>query len=93
VHALKIDRSFVSEMAHSEASHKIVKGMVRMAHSLQMAVIAEGAETPEQIEMLKKLRCDAVQGYGYGKPMALDSLLAFAQAHRAQGTPIRALTI
>ncbi len=93
VHALKIDRSFVSEMTHSEASHKIVKGMVRMAHSLQLAVIAEGAETPEQIDMLKKLRCDAVQGYGYGKPMGLESLLAFAQAHKAQRTPMSPLTI
>jgi diguanylate cyclase (GGDEF)-like protein len=93
VHALKIDRSFVSEMASSEASHKIVKGMVRMAHSLQMVVIAEGAETPEQIEMLKRLRCDVVQGFGYGRPMPLDSFLTFARAHKLQGPAMSALTI
>ena len=93
VHALKIDRSFVSEMTHSEASHKIVKGMVRMAHSLQMVVIAEGAETPEQIEMLKRLRCDVVQGYGYGRPMPLDGFLTFARAHKLPETVMSALTI
>jgi diguanylate cyclase len=93
VHALKIDRSFVSEMASNEASHKIVKGMVRLAHSLQMTVIAEGAETDEQIDLLKKLRCDTVQGYGYGRPMPLDALLEFAHAHRLEGGTMSALTI
>lgn len=93
VHALKIDRSFVSEMATNEVSHKIVKGMVRMAHSLHMIVVAEGAETDEQIGMLKKLRCDVVQGFGYGKPMTLDSLFAFAHAHKPRRASMSALTI
>jgi diguanylate cyclase (GGDEF)-like protein len=82
VHALKIDRSFVGEMANSEASYKIVKGMVRLAQSLQMAVIAEGAETQQQIDLLRRLHCDVVQGYGYARPQTLDNFIAFAQARK-----------
>lgn len=93
VHALKIDRSFVGEMANSEASYKIVKGMVRLAHSLQMSVIAEGAETPQQIDMLRNLRCNVVQGYGYGRPMPLDTFVAFAQARKLPPSSVNPLTI
>jgi len=92
VHALKIDRSFVGEMANSEASYKIVKGMVRLAQSLQMSVIAEGAETARQIDLLRHLRCDVVQGYGYARPMALDSFVEFVHTHQADRA-MSALTI
>jgi len=92
VHALKIDRSFVSEMANSEASYKIVKGMVRLAQSLQMSVIAEGAETQAQIDLLRRLHCDVVQGYGYARPMPLDSFIAFAMARKLPRS-ISAMTI
>jgi diguanylate cyclase (GGDEF)-like protein len=93
VHALKIDRSFVGEMVTNEASHKIVKGMVRLAQSLQMAVIAEGAETLQQIDMLRSLRCDVVQGFGYARPMPLDNFIAFAQARKRPPSSMSALTI
>jgi diguanylate cyclase (GGDEF)-like protein len=92
VHALKIDRSFVMQMSHSQANYKIVKGMVRLAQSLQMSVVAEGAETAEQIDMLRRLHCDVVQGFGYGRPMTPEQLLAFAQARR-QPQAISALSI
>jgi diguanylate cyclase (GGDEF)-like protein/PAS domain S-box-containing protein len=81
VHTLKVDRSFVTEMTSSEASRTIVKGLVRLAHSLSLRVVAEGAETAEQIEMLQRLRCDEVQGYAYAKPMPLPQFCEFAQAH------------
>ena len=93
VHALKIDRSFVGEMAGNEASYKIVKGMVRLAHSLQMSVIAEGAETPAQIDMLRNLRCNVVQGFGYARPMPLDSFVAFARSRRSTRSPVDPLSI
>ena len=79
VHALKVDRSFVKEMATNAASQKIVKGIVRMAHSLQLKVIAEGAEGREEMELLSKIRCDMVQGFGYGRPMALNPFVNFAR--------------
>lgn len=82
VHALKIDRSFVKEIVTSDASFQIVKGMVQLAHALRMQVIAEGAEGAAEIELLTKMQCDVVQGYGYGRPMAMSNFIAFAQKQK-----------
>lgn len=93
VHSLKVDRSFVRGMATSDTSRKIVTGMIRLAHSLQMQVVAEGAEADEEVELLKRMRCDVVQGYWYGKPMPLSNFVAFARAQRTIISPINDLTI
>lgn len=82
VHTLKIDRSFVNEMVHSEVSRTIVKGLVRLAHSLSLRVVAEGAETEAQMALLQRMRCDEVQGFGYARPMPLPQFCEFAHAHR-----------
>jgi diguanylate cyclase (GGDEF)-like protein len=80
VHTLKVDRSFVADMATNPASRTIVKGLVRLAHSLSLQVVAEGAETDEQIAMLQRMRCDEVQGFGYARPMPFDKFCEFARA-------------
>jgi diguanylate cyclase (GGDEF)-like protein len=80
VHTLKIDRSFISGMSENATNAKIVKGIVRLAHSLQLTVVAEGAETHEEIEHLRRLHCDVVQGYAFGRPMPFDDFLEFARA-------------
>ena len=89
VHTLKVDRSFVAEMTTNAASRNIVKGLVRLAHSLSLQVVAEGAETDEQMAMLQRMRCDEVQGYGYARPMPFDKFCEFvrAQAGQARGAP------
>ncbi|MET0660306.1 MAG: EAL domain-containing protein [Steroidobacteraceae bacterium] len=69
VHALKIDRSFVAEICSSEASRKIVKAIVRLAHSLSLQVVAEGAETETQVALLRRMKCDSIQGYVISKPL------------------------
>ena len=92
VQALKIDRSFVGHMTPGDANHKIVKAIVRLGHSMQMSVVAEGAETTEQIAALRRMHCDVVQGYGYGKPMPLDNFVAFALA-RQKRQPASPFTI
>jgi EAL domain-containing protein (putative c-di-GMP-specific phosphodiesterase class I) len=92
VQTLKIDRSFVGQMTSGDANHKIVKAIVRLGHSLQMSVVAEGAETTEQMAALRRMHCDVVQGYGYGKPMPLDNFVAFALA-RQKRRPASPFTI
>jgi diguanylate cyclase (GGDEF)-like protein/PAS domain S-box-containing protein len=67
--ALKIDRSFVSTMCSNSNAMEIVKSVIAMAHSLKKFVIAEGVETAEQLEELKKLNCEYYQGYFYSKPL------------------------
>lgn len=76
--ALKIDRSFVSTMCSNTNAMEIVKSVIAMAHSLKKFVIAEGVETAEQLEELKKLNCEYFQGYLYSKPLdvkAVEALL------------------
>ena len=87
VRQLKIDRSFVDGLdAPSEEGTAIVSAIIELAHSLGMDVVAEGVETPSQRAKLEALRCDEMQGYLLGKPLAPDAfgaLLAPADARAA----------
>lgn len=67
--ALKIHQSFVKYMCDNEWAMEIVKTIITMAHNMKMDVIAEGVETIEQLEELRKLRCDYYQGYWFSKPL------------------------
>ncbi len=93
VSALKIDRSFVRDMANGTASRKIVRGIARLAHSLNLEVVAEGAETSDEILALKMMQCDTVQGFGYGRPMPFAQFLNFALEHHPRGNTISELSI
>jgi two-component system CheB/CheR fusion protein len=77
---LKIDRSFVSNIQTSKNYH-IVKAIIAMAEGMEMKVIAEGAETKEEVDTLEELGCKHVQGYYYSKPILLDELEKFTQLH------------
>ncbi|GAB7081445.1 EAL domain-containing protein [Megalodesulfovibrio paquesii] len=75
---LKIDRSFVSLLEESNLRHEgIVQAILHMAQSLEMHVVAEGIETPEQIETLTRLGCRTGQGYYFATPMDAAALEAF----------------
>ena len=93
VHVLKIDRSFVNDMDSSEAGKKIVRGMIRLAHSLSLEVVAEGAETEEQLTLLKRMKCDTVQGYVMAKPMPFNDFVRFAERTLEVNTRPSAFTI
>lgn len=74
---LKIDKRFVDSMMTSEKALKLVEALIGMAHTLEIAVIAEGVETEMQFDVLKRLDCDYIQGYWYGKPMSPEDLMVF----------------
>lgn len=69
VNALKIDRSFVNRMGHSEESMQIIKAIIVMAQHLNLEVIAEGLEVFEQVEIIRDLACRYAQGYYFSRPM------------------------
>ena len=83
VDVVKVDRQFVSRMIEDERSLKVVRGVIGLAHSLGMRVVAEGVETPAQIHALEGLDCDFVQGWALGRPMPLADLIALAHREPA----------
>ncbi|QJD86103.1 EAL domain-containing protein [Cohnella herbarum] len=71
---LKIDKSFVQELISDSKSVVITKTIIDMAHGLNLKVIAEGVETTDQLDCLRKMACDIVQGYLIDPPMSPDRL-------------------
>jgi len=79
---IKIDRSFVGGLDTDPAATALVHGMIDLAHTLDIEVIAEGVERPDQLERLCAMRCDLAQGYYFSKPLpreAMDTLLSEVQ--------------
>jgi EAL domain-containing protein (putative c-di-GMP-specific phosphodiesterase class I) len=68
IKTLKIDRSFIERIADANGTYAIVQAILSLAHSLNMQVVAEGVERLEQVEILRELRCDAIQGFLWGRP-------------------------
>lgn len=74
---LKIDKSFIDDIGINKKSEHIIDGLIKLAHSLKLSVIAEGVETEEQIKYLKANNCDIIQGYYYAKPMIFEETVKF----------------
>lgn len=74
---IKIDRSFINEMASNDSDITIVNSMIKLSHGLGKRVLAEGVETQTQLDMLRKLGCDAVQGYFISKPISETDLAKY----------------
>jgi EAL domain-containing protein (putative c-di-GMP-specific phosphodiesterase class I) len=66
---LKIDRSFINELMSSSEAAAVVQGIICLAHSLRLKVIAEGVETLAQMEFLKRHGCDQYQGFYLSPPL------------------------
>ncbi len=71
---LKIDRTFINEVTSSNDDASIVSAIVSLGHTLKLKVIAEGVETPEQLEFLQMLGCDQYQGYHHSAAMPANEL-------------------
>ena len=76
VSSLKIDRSFIVDMTNNPDHMAIVSTIISLAHSLNLTVIAEGVETQEQLNLLKLLKCDEMQGYLFSKPLPAAEVVA-----------------
>jgi len=69
IDALKIDQSFVRELANDSDGATIVSAMIGMGRNLHMQVVAEGVETRQQLEILMEHGCHQAQGYYFGRPV------------------------
>lgn len=72
VDRIKIDKSFIDDIEFKKEARSIVKAIIKMGHSLGLKVLAEGIETPNQLDILKSLECDEGQGFLFSKPLPAD---------------------
>ncbi|MEJ0088011.1 MAG: EAL domain-containing protein [Pseudomonadota bacterium] len=83
VDMLKIDRSFVSQLTTTGAGRTVTETIIALGRAFNMTTVAEGVETPEQLEILAQLGCDQSQGYLHSRPVTLTEIEAFLRAGTA----------
>lgn len=89
VQLLKIDYSFIVSMTKDAGSMAFVSTIIALARSLKLKVIAEGVETEEQSQFLKREKCDEIQGYLFSKPLPFDQITALLkQVQGSTGSPL-----
>ena len=74
IQSLKIDQTFTNALLKSDKTQQLVNGMVQLGKSMNLAVVAEGVETEEQLALLKSFGCDMIQGYYLSKPSTADAI-------------------
>jgi diguanylate cyclase (GGDEF)-like protein len=82
IDTLKIDRSFIEYITYNAQDRAIVASLIGLSHSLNLVVIAEGVETKEQVDLLKSLSCDRIQGHFFYKALPANDIECLL---RAQG--------
>lgn len=81
INLLKLDRSFVRGIAERSADRQLVAAMIHMGHSLGLQVVAEGVEVRAQMEILREMGCDQIQGFFISPALPFDELCYFADAY------------
>lgn len=82
IQALKVDQSFVVGVPEDADSRAIVRAMVAVASHFRLKVVAEGIETPEQVEYLRSIGCEFAQGYYYSRPLAPQTIVDYVRRGR-----------
>jgi len=77
IDCVKIDRAFIRDIPGNEDDVAIARTIVAMAHALDLATVAEGVETAEQLELLKSMGCTQIQGYYFSRPLTAEAFLDF----------------
>lgn len=84
IDALKIDQSFIRDLTVDPDDASLVMAIITLAHNLKLEVVAEGVETEEQLNFLRLLRCDEIQGFLFSKGLPADELAVFMRTHTAE---------
>jgi diguanylate cyclase (GGDEF)-like protein/PAS domain S-box-containing protein len=85
VDSLKIDQSFLRSLQEPEGSLAVIQSIVRMAHSMNLTVVAEGVETRAELDLVRVLGCDKVQGHVYGPARRREDVEALLAANQSLG--------
>lgn len=79
VNKLKIDRSFINDILTDQSDEAIVRSIIALGHHFNLSVIAEGIEAPQQLDFLRSLGCDEMQGYYFARPLPENEFVEFVQ--------------
>jgi EAL domain-containing protein (putative c-di-GMP-specific phosphodiesterase class I) len=90
---LKIDRIFINGISSSNRSRELLKGIIALGRGLGMEVVAEGAETVDEVEILRSLQCDVVQGYAFAPALPAADAVTFAENYEGKTLPTRVSAI
>jgi len=91
INTLKIDKSFIDNIATNEREKAIVDGIIQLAQKIDLDVIAEGVETKQQIKLLQSIGCNQIQGYYFSRPLPADEIeekflkINWSEAHNKNG--------
>ena len=85
INTLKIDMGFIKGIAESESDRLLVKNMINITKDLKLECVAEGVETKEQLDVLKKLNCDIIQGYYYSKALPREQVIEYINKMNKKG--------
>jgi diguanylate cyclase len=92
VDTLKIDRAFIANLPEDFQDQAIVSSIVTLAKKLELAIVAEGVESQEQLNWVQDLKCDYAQGYMFSKPLQVSDFLTYLQAfnkeHKKKVSPV-----
>ena len=83
VDKLKIDQSFIRDMDQDKSAHSLVEAIIRLGHSFNLNVIAEGVETEDQLKKLATMRCDQAQGFYIKRPDTADEITKWIKSNNA----------
>ncbi|HKQ26070.1 MAG TPA: EAL domain-containing protein [Burkholderiales bacterium] len=87
INCVKIDRSFIRDLPDDRDDASITRGIIAMAHNMKLDVVAEGVETPEQLNFLQAYGCDEIQGFLFSEPLAADAFERYLGVPE-QNTPV-----
>ncbi len=83
VDKLKIDQSFIRDTDQDKSAHSLVEAIIRLGHSFNLNVIAEGVETEDQLKKLATMRCDQAQGFYIKRPDTADEITKWIKSNNA----------
>lgn len=93
VDELKIDKSFVMQLAEGSDDAVIVRSTIELGHNMGLSVIAEGVENEAAMALLRRYRCDMVQGYLFSAPLEAEALLAWCREQLGDARPVPAVAV
>ena len=90
-HALKIDQSFIRDLTTDKYSQSIATAVAALGNGLNLSVVAEGVETQEQLEFLRHLECEEMQGYLFSQPLSVDDATVLLQKQRSKSSKVTSI--